>query len=425
MIPRTADIIVIGGGVIGTSIAYHLARRGAGQVVLLEREHLSAGSTGTSSGLVRMHYDNPLEAEIALQSFEVFSHFDETIGGDCGFVPTGFLRTVEPHNLEKLKANVAMLQELGANTWLVSNEEIREMAPYLHADDIPFAAFEPDSGYADPHLTTMGFANAARRHGAQILQGVEVTGIELNGRPVNGSPIDGSPIGGSPIDGSPIDGGTVSGGAVNGGRLTGVDTTEGHIAAPVVVNAAGPWGELVAAMAGVQLDTTIMHHQVAVVEAPPEVPWPHLTVIDRLHHTYLRPETGRLTLIGASHDNYAIGPDQLDTYSQNMTPETQYRVLERLCTRVPGMETGAVHRGHTGIYANSQDRHALLGPAPGVEGLYCAVGCSGHGFKEAPAVGQAMAELVMDGRSTVLDITPLRLTRFDEGEPYQGLYPYE
>jgi len=341
MLPRTADIIVIGGGVIGTSIAYHLARRGAGQVVLLERKHLGAGSTGTSSGLVRMHYDNPLEAEIALKSYEVFSQFDEAVGGDCGFVPTGFLRTVKPHNLEKLKANVAMLQELGVNTWLVSNEEIREMAPYLQADDVPFAAFEPDSGYADPHLTTMGFANAARRHGAQLLQGVEVTGIELNGHRVDQA--------------------TIKGGAVNGGRLTGVRTTEGQIAAPVVVNAAGPWGELVAAMAGVQVETTIMHHQVAVVEAPPEVPWPHLTVIDRPHLTYLRPETGRLTLIGASHDNYAIGPGQLDSYSQSVTAETQYRVLERLCTRVP----------------------------------------------------------------TVVDITPLRLTRFDDGEPYQGPYPYE
>ena len=225
MLPRTADIIVIGGGVIGTSIAYHLASKGVGKVLLLERKHLAAGSTGASSGLVRMHYDNPLEAEIALKSLETFSHFDEIIGGDCGFVPTGFLRTVEPHNLENLKANVAMLQEVGVNTWLVSNEEIREMAPYLHADDIPFAAFEPDSGYADPHLTMMGFANAARRHGAQVFQGVEVTGIELDGH-------------------------TGSTGATNGRRLTGVETTEGHIAAPVVVNAAGPWGELVAAMAG-------------------------------------------------------------------------------------------------------------------------------------------------------------------------------
>lgn len=388
-IPQTADIVVIGGGVIGTSIAFHLARMKAGQVVLLERKHLAAGSTGTSSGLVRMHYDNALEAEIALKSFEVFGNFDDHIGGDCGFVKTGFLRTVKPHNLERLKANVAMLQGIGVNTWLVTGDEIREMAPYLQAEDIPCAAYEPDSGYADAHLTTMGFANAARRHGARIFQGVEVTDIDLNG-----------------------------------GRVRAVRTNEGRIAAPVVVNAAGPWGGLVAAMAGVQLETTIMHHQVAVVEAPPDVPWPHLTIIDRLHQTYIRPETGRLTLVGASHDNYALTSDQLDRYSESLTYETMYRVLEHLCARMPAMETGAVRKGHAGIYLNSADKHALLGPAPGVEGFYCAVGCSGHGFKEAPVVGQAMAELITRGRAEVVDITPLRLTRFEEGEPYQAPQAY-
>ncbi len=386
---RTADVVIIGGGITGASIAFHLARTGAVRIVLLERKHLAAGSTGTSSGLVRMHYDNPLEAEIALKSLEVFRHFDELVGGECGFVQTGFVRTVEPHNLEALQANVQMLQDIAVNTWLISGDELHALAPYLHTDDIPLAAYEPDSGYADPHLTTMGFANGARRHSARLFQGVEVNGID-----------------------------------VNGGRVTGVQTAQGRIAAPVVVNAAGPWGGLVAALAGVNLETEIMHHQVAVVQAPPEVPWPHLTVIDRLNHTYLRPESGRLTLIGASHDNYAIGPDQLDTHRETLTYETQYRVLERLCARIPGMETGAVRKGHAGIYLNSQDKHALLGAAPGVEGFYCAIGCSGHGFKEAPVVGQAMAELVVNGRAEVVDITPLRLSRFAEGQPYRGAHPY-
>jgi sarcosine oxidase subunit beta len=386
---RTADVVIIGGGVIGASIAFHLARMGAGRVVLLERKHLAAGSTGTSSGLVRMHYDNPLEAEIALKGLEVFRHFDELVGGECGFVQTGFVRTVEPHNLEALQANVQMLQDLGVNTWLITGHELHALAPYLHTDDIALAAYEPESGYADPHLTTMGFANGARRHGALVFQGVEVTGIDLHG-----------------------------------GRVTGVQTAQGRIAAPVVVNAGGPWGGLVAALAGVNLETEIMHHQVAVVQAPPEVPWPHVTVIDRLNHTYLRPESGRLTLIGASHDNCAIGPDQLDTYRETLTYEAQYRVLERLCARIPGMETAPVRKGHAGIYLNSQDKHALLGEAPGVEGFYCATGCSGHGFKEAPVVGQAMAELIVKGRAEVVDITPLRLSRFAEGQPYRGPHPY-
>jgi sarcosine oxidase subunit beta len=388
-LPRTADAIVIGGGVIGSSIAFHLAQKKVGKVVLLERKHLAAGSTGTSSGLVRMHYDCPLEAEIALKSFEVFRHFDEFVGGDCGFVQTGFVRTVEPHNQENLKANVEMLQGLGVNTRLISGDELSEMAPYLQTEDIPLAAFEPDSGYADPHMTTMGFANAARRLGARVFQGVEVTGLELNGQ-----------------------------------RVRGVQTSEGEIAAPLVVNATGPWAGLVAAMGGLELDVTIMHHQVAVVETPEDVPWPHLTVIDRLHLTYLRPESGRLTLIGASHDNYAIGPEKLDHHSESLTYATQYRVLEHLCERIPRMEDGAARRGHAGIYLNSADKHALLGPVPGAEGLYCAVGFSGHGFKEAPAVGQAMAEWMVDGRPESVDLTPLRLTRFEEGAPVQVPHSY-
>jgi len=389
-LPKTADIVVIGGGVIGTSIAFHLGRMGAGKVVLLERKQLAAGATGMSSGLVRMHYDNPLEAQFAFKSFDTFRHFDEIVGGDCGFVRTGFLRTVEPHNLENLRANVAMLQQIGINTRLVTRDEMHEMAPYLNVEDIPQAAYEPDSGYADPHQTTMGLANAARRHGATILQGTPVTGIDLKN-----------------------------------GQVSGVQTPQGAIAAPVVVNAAGPWGALVAAMAGVELDITNIHHQVAVVEPPADLAWPHLTIIDRLHHTYLRPETGRLTLIGASHDNYPITPDQIDTFNESLTYETRNRVLERLCARIPVMETAAARRGHAGINGTTPDTHAMMGAAPHVSGFYCAVGFSGHGFKEAPVAGQAMAELILDGRAQVVDLTPLRLTRLAEGQPYRGAHAYE
>jgi sarcosine oxidase subunit beta len=388
-LPRTAHAVIIGGGVIGTSVAYHLARLGAGHVVLLERTQLAAGATGLSSGLVRMHYDNPLEAEIAFKSFETFRHFDEIIGGDSGFTRTGFVRTVRPHDEEALRANVEMLQALGVNTQVLTGAELGAIAPYFATDDTPLVAYEAESGYADPHLTTMGFVEAARRHGARIFQGVEATGIQ-----------------------------------VDGGRVTGVQTSQGAISAPVVVNAAGPWGGLVAALAGVSLDLTVILHQVAFVEVPDELPWPHLTVIDGPHDTYLRPEGGRLTLIGGDHDNRAIGTDKLDTYSQSLMPDTRDRILERLCARMPGMASGGVRKGHAGIFVNTPDLHAYMGQAPGVDGFFCAVGFSGHGFKEAPVVGQAMAELILNGRSEVVDIAPLRLTRFEEGQPYHGLHAY-
>jgi sarcosine oxidase subunit beta len=388
-LPKTANVVIIGGGVIGTSIAFHLARLGARDVVLLERKQLAAGATGLSSGLVRMHYDNPLEAEIAFKSLATFQHFDELVGGECGFTQTGYLRIVKPHNHEALKANILLLQALGIRTWLLTGDELCEMAPYLTTEDIPLSAYEPDSGYADPHMTTLGFAGAARRHGARLFQGVEVTGIDRAG-----------------------------------GRVTGVRTPRGPIAAPIVVNAAGPWGALVAALASVSLDLTVIRHPVAFVETPAETTWPHLTLIDELTDIYLRPESGRLTLIGGNHDDHAIGTDELDTFSESLHPETRYRILERLCARVPAMATAGVRKGHAGVYPKTCDGHALMGSAPHVEGFYCAVGFSGHGFKEAPMVGQAMAELILNGRAEVVDITPLRLSRFQEGRPYAGPHPY-
>jgi sarcosine oxidase subunit beta len=391
-IPDTADIVVIGGGVIGTSVAFHLSRMGAGRVVLLERKHLAAGATATSSALVRTHYDNPLEAEIAFKSLPTFYHWDEIVGGDCGFVNNGYVRLVEPYNIENLKANVGLMQEIGINTRILDQDEVREYVPYVIVDDVPVAAIEPDSGYADPHRTTTGFAEAARRYGAQVFQDTPAIGIDLAG-----------------------------------GRVEGVRTPRGRIATTSVVNAAGPWGGLVAELAGLSVDLTPMVHQVAVVETPQEVPWPHPTIVDRMHysHFYVRPETGRLTLLGASHDNSPIGTSELNTFNENLTTRTRDRVLERVCNRMPALDTAPIRKGFAGVFVDTLDKHALLGPALGVEGFYFATGLSGHGFKEAPVVGQAMAELIVHGKAEVIDIHPLRVERFEEGDPYQGPYPYD
>ncbi len=390
--PATADIVIIGGGIIGVSTAYHLTRIKAGKVVLLERTQLAAGATGMSSGLVRMHYDNPIEATFAHESFDTFQHFNEIIGGDCGFVRTGFVRIAKPQNLSRLKANVAMMQDLGIDTRLITNDELKAMAPYMTTEDFTVAAYEPLSGYADPHLTTMGLAGAARRQGAQIMQGVEVRGIEIAG-----------------------------------GRVQGVHTSRGNVATPVVINAAGPWGALVAAMAGIGLEITPALHQATILETPPDLPTPHLTFIDRINGVYGRPETGNLTLAGTSggEHNKVIDPAELDSFGQAPMPHIQFQALERLCARIPVMETAPVRRGHTGAEGYSRDGHALLGPAPGIEGFYLATGMSGHGFKEGPAIGRTMAEWVVHGRSDVVDITPLRVTRFAEGQPYQGPYAYQ
>jgi sarcosine oxidase subunit beta len=306
-------------------------------------------------------------------------------------VNNGYIRLVEPYNIEKLHLNVGLMQKIGINTRVLSQDEVRELVPWLKLDDVPAAAIEPDSGYADPHMTTMGFAQATRRQGGQVFQEAEVTGID-----------------------------------VKNGRVVGVRTPKGNITAPIVINAAGPWGGLVAAMAGVSVDLTPMHHQVAIVETPEEIPWPFPTIVDRMHysHFYARPETGRLSLFGASHDNTPISTDELDTFNEHLTSETRDRVMERVCNRMPAMETAPIRKGHANVYVDTLDKHALMGEAPTVQGFFLATGLSGHGFKEAPVVGQAMAELILNGKAEIVDITPLRVSRFDEGDPYDGPYPY-
>jgi glycine/D-amino acid oxidase-like deaminating enzyme len=174
----------------------------------------------------------------------------------------------------------------------------------------------------------------------------------------------------------------------------------------------------------VPLHLTVIRGQVAVVETPQAIPWPHLTFIDGPNDSYLRPDSGRLTLGGCDRVKEEISTDALDRYRQHLTPETRDVILERLCARIPAIETAGVRKGHAGIVTNSKDRYPLLGAVPQVDGLYCAVGFSGHGFKIAPAVGQTLAELVLAGRAELADITPFRPTRFEEGQPYAGSHPY-
>ena len=390
-LPSSADIVIIGGGIIGVSIAYHLSQMHAGRVLLLERKHLGAGATGMSSGLVRMHYDNPIEVAFAYHSFELFQHFSEIVGAENGFVRTGFVRIDRAQNLERMKVNVATMQAMGVTTEMIDRDALQEIAPYMDTEDVIMGAYEPLSGYADPHQTVMGLADAARRGGVAIQQGVEVVGI-----------------------------------LQEHDRISGVRTTRGDVATPVVINAAGAWGGVVAGMAGVEAEVVPAVHQASIVETPSSIPFPHLTFIDRIHGVYARPETGGLTLAGRSGEesDSIISVEELDTFSHTPRQDIEFEVLERLCNRIPLMATGAVRKGHVGAEGYTRDGHALLGPAPHLEGFYLAIGMSGHGFKEGPAIGRVMAEMVLEGRSWLVDVEPLRVNRFAEEEPYHGEYEY-
>lgn len=383
---ETADVVVIGAGAMGCSVAFHLARAGAGRVLVLDKGGICSGMTHRSGALVRLHYTNPHEARLALKAYEYFHHWEDLVGGACGFQQTGFLFVVGPEQVEALRHNVAMLRALGVDTEVVSPEEVKEAQPFARVDDIGAAAYEPHSGYADPVKTTLSFAAAAQRYGAEFRTGCPVTAIR-----------------------------------VEGGRVRGVDTAAGPIDAGAVVCAAGPWAPALLRTAGVEFTIRPVLAEVVYFRRPPETALGHMVYIDRAAGSYFRPANGRMTFVGAGHGEPRLGdPDRL---LDRNTPGQEELARARIAARIPAYQVAAYAYGHQGVYDMSEDGKAVLDRAPGVEGLFIAGGFSGTGFKKSPAVGLVMSELVL-GREPSVPIHAFRFTRFAEGEPIRGAHEY-
>lgn len=388
------DVIVVGGGVVGGSTAFHLARLGAGRVALLERGAIGSGASGRSGALVRTHYTAAPEAQMALAALPWFEEWGERIGGDAGFNRTGFLQLVGPRDTPTLRENVAMLQGVGVMTELIDAPAIRKLAPYLNVAEDEVAAYEPRSGYANPVKTADAFAAAAERLGVEVRLETPVTRL-----------------------------------VVEGGRVAGVETAAGPLAAEVIVLANGYWSVPLLHEVGVDLTMYPTNAQVAYFSRPPEVPAGsagHLTLIDRRYGFYTRPEGDDATLIGLSGSHRPLDvatgrrPVDLDTFPRHNDPEFPELVRTQLAQRVPAYEGARYLRGHMGPIDVTEDHRAILGPAPGVEGLVLAVGMSGGGFKKSPAIGACVAELIVEGRATTAPIEPFRATRFAEGDPITG-----
>ena len=380
---RSYDAIVIGAGVIGASVAYNLSQRGL-KVLILERQSAAAGATGASSGLVRMHYDIAVDAGLAWQSFHFFRNWRERIGGECGFHRTGFLQIVSPEKNAQLRGNVEMQKRLGILTEVITAAEVKKLAPMFRTDDFELAAYEPESGYADPVLTTNSFLEQAKSRGAVLMQDGEVTGIRLSG-----------------------------------GKVTGVDCSRGSFDAPILVNCAGTFADRVGRMAGVEIPLTTWTHDVAFVKRPPTVGL-HPTCIDDALSMYFRPE-GELTLIGLEDNNRLGEPPQSEL--SRVDPEFVMRAIDRICERMEGMDEGALHSTHVGRDGLTPDQRAIMDQA-GPDGFYIACGFSGTGFKLSPAVGVCMSELILDGGAQLVDISSLTLRRFVRGELLRGEHSY-
>jgi len=383
---NTAEVIIIGGGVHGASLAFHLSQRGV-KPILLEKNFLASGATGRSSGLVRMHYDTELDSQLAWKSFSYFRNWEQMVGGDCGFVRTGFIQIVAREHADHLRANVLMHQRIGIPSLVVTADDVRRLAPSFRTDDFDIAAYEPESGYAAPSDTAMSLMNAARARGARLIQGCEVTGVQMAG-----------------------------------GKVKGLQTTQGDFAAPVVVNAAGPWAGKIIQLAGLDIPCDTWRHDVMVIKRPPEIGPTHPTVIDFPGEMYFRPERGGLTLVGLEDGNpLGESPDSDTDHARTGFVE---RAIERICARIPAMEKGHLHSAHSGYDGITPDQHPIAGDTE-VEGFYLDCGLSGMGFKIAPAVGLCMAELILDGKTTTLDISDFSPSRFAAGKPVKGSHSYD
>jgi len=389
MLPKSADVVIVGAGVMGTSTAFHLARRGAGRIVLLEKDAIASGSTGRTGGIIRQHYSNEVTARMAKRSLEVFQNFAEIVGGTADFTETGALFIVRPQDRAGLEANVALQQSVGIRTEIVDAAAMRELAPYFKVPDDAVAAYEPEAGYADGHSTAVSFAQAAQRHGAEVHQGTPVTEIR-----------------------------------VEGGKVVGVATPVGEIATPQVVVTAGPWGGRLLRRIGIELPLEPSRHQVAGVRRPAGVAEPHHPVVgDFVHGYYMRSETGRLTLIGSIEAEEAEDKADPDTYRTEADREVVLAYIARAARRFPALMDAEIQQGWAGLYTVTPDWHPII-DALEVEGLFCALGFSGHGFKLGPVVGEMVADLVTGEQRCPIDASFFRARRFAEGRLIRGQYEY-
>jgi sarcosine oxidase subunit beta len=382
----TAEVVIVGGGVNGASIAFHLARAGVRGITLVERAHLAAGATGKSGALVRMHYANPYESKLAYESLKVFRNWDEIVGGDCGFRPTGFFQVVAPEFEADLRRNVADQQRIGIDTRIITAQELKELEPDADVEGLTYVAYEPHSGYADPNATAFAFARAAEALGVNVLTHTTVTRVRTEGD-----------------------------------RVVGVDTTAGPIDAPIVVVAAGAWADRLLVPLGLDLGLVPKRVQIVIFRRPSAMRGPRHVFIDTVVNTWFRPEGDSGVLMGAELSVMGVNPDGFD---ETLDADQVAAGREMLVRRFPGMSEATMRGGWAGMYMMSPDSHPIIDQPPSVPGLYVMAGDSGTSFKTSPAIGKCMAEWITTGEPVTADLTPFRSTRFAEGQPWTDATSY-
>ena len=381
-----ADICIVGAGVIGTAIAYHLARRGVGRIVVCDQGSVGEGMSGRSSALIRMHYTFRGEVELAVHSLEAFRAWPEVMGAVPVFRPVPFVRIVDPGELDALRANVVMQRDCGAVVELIDRDTLAGLAPRWDLADVELAAYEPNAGYGDGGQVAADFLARARDLGVVYRPGTRV--LELRRQ---------------------------------GDRVVGVTTTSGPIEAPLVICATGVWSRSLLGAVGWDPPLETELHAVAIVRRAEADPAEHLSCIDSVTHTYFRPDVRGTTLVGSFYGPRGADPD---AFPQRAAESELAELVAAASRRVPGLADAGIARSVTGVYDMTPDTRPLIGSVPTVSGCLVVAGFSGMGFKISPAVGQAVAELVGEGRATTVDLAPFRPERFAEGAPIQPAHEY-
>lgn len=383
------DVVVVGGGIMGLSIAWSLARRAVGKLALLEKAYLGAGASGKSGAIIRQHYSNRLTAQLARQSLRFFEQFDQLVQGPPVFTRTGLAIVVRQSDLPSLQTNLQMQQELGIDVHLVSAQELAELDPNTRLADDEVAAWESEAGYVDAIQALTSYARACQREGVEIQEGVEVREMVLQGS-----------------------------------RAVALITNEGRIGCGTVLLAVGPWINRLADSLGLQLPVQACRTQVALFRRPVEMGRRVATCVDFVGQIYYRAAAGDLLHVGSIAGEEIDNPVDPDDYPEVADVGWVPSIRQRLQQRCPGMHRCYGRGGYAALYDITPDWHPVLDKCPHAENVYLAVGFSGHGFKFAPMIGQLMAELVVDGQFRSLDASPFRLSRFADGQLIKGQYNY-